>query len=171
MNVGLAPTAPIAVLAGESLPEAQDVHSSPCKGEVGRAATGRGSQATTRFDHTSEKTARARRLRREMTDVEKKLWWRLRGAQLGVSFRRQHPIGPYVLDFYCAPAGLAVEVDGHQHGTDSAIAADVRRSAFLATKGIRVVRFGNHEVIENLDGVLETIWRALQVGSREEASL
>ena len=115
-----------------------------------------------RFDHSQAQTFRARRLRRDMTEVEKKLWWRLRGEQLGYSFRRQHPIGPYVLDFYCAPARLAVEVDGHQHGTDEGREHDQRRDAFLATQGIRTIRFGNHEIIENLEGVVETIWNKLQ---------
>ncbi|MBV9393221.1 MAG: endonuclease domain-containing protein [Methylobacteriaceae bacterium] len=96
-----------------------------------------------------------------MTEVEKKLWWRLRGAELGMSFRRQHPIGPYVLDFYCAPARLAIELDGHQHGTDGVRAADARRTAFLRSRGVNVIRFGNQEVIENLEGVLETIWNAI----------
>lgn len=97
-----------------------------------------------------------------MTEVEKKLWWRLRGEQLGYSFRRQHPVGPYVLDFYCAPVQLAIEVDGHQHGTDEGRANDQRRDAFLAEAGICTMRFANHEVIENLEGVLETIWNKLQ---------
>lgn len=97
-----------------------------------------------------------------MTEVEKKLWWRLRGEQLGYSFRRQHPVGPYVLDFYCAPLQLAIEVDGHQHGTDEGREHDQRRDVFLAMKGIHTIRFGNHEVIENLEGVVETIWNKLQ---------
>lgn len=97
-----------------------------------------------------------------MTEVEKKLWWRLRGEQLGYSFRRQHPVGPYVLDFYCAPLRLAIEVDGHQHGTDEGREHDQRRDAFLAAQGIRTIRFGNHDVIENLEGVVETIWNKLQ---------
>ena len=97
-----------------------------------------------------------------MTELEKKLWWRLRGEQLGYPFRRQHPVGSYVLDFYCAPLRLAIEVDGHQHGTDEGRAHDQRRDAFLAEAGICTIRFANHEVIENLEGVLETIWNELQ---------
>jgi very-short-patch-repair endonuclease len=98
-----------------------------------------------------------------MTEAEKKLWWRIRGEELGVAFRRQHPVGPYVLDFYCAPLGLAIELDGHQHGTDAARHADERRTAFLVARGIRVMRFGNHEIFDNLEGVLETIWNTLHV--------
>jgi very-short-patch-repair endonuclease len=112
----------------------------------------------TRFDRTRAKTARARHLRRAMTDAEKRLWWRLRGDQLGLSFRRQHPIGRYVVDFYAASIGLAIELDGGQHGTETGVAADWRRTAFLATRGLKVARFWNHEVMNNIEGVLETIW-------------
>ena len=116
-----------------------------------------------RFNYSSKQTMRARRLRRDMTDAEKKLWLRLQREQLGFPFRRQHPVGPYVLDFYCAPHGLAVELDGHQHGTDEARTADARRTVYLGEKSIRVMRFGNHEVFENFEGVVETIWNALHV--------
>ncbi|MGJ0509757.1 MAG: endonuclease domain-containing protein [Methylocystis sp.] len=115
-----------------------------------------------RFDRTRAKTERARELRRDMTGVEKMLWARLTNAQLGVSFRRQHPIGPYFVDFYCAPASLAVELDGDQHGFVAGIASDARRTAFLADKGLRVLRFWNNEVVTNIDGVVETIWLAVQ---------
>lgn len=115
-----------------------------------------------RLDHSRAQTLRARSLRRDMTDVEKKLWWRLRGEQLGYSFRRQHPVGPYVLDFFCAPRRLAIEVDGHQHGTDEAQTHDRRREDFLAKRGICTIRFANHDVSENLEGVLETIWNKAQ---------
>ena len=126
-----------------------------------------GEAMMTRFDRTHAKTERARRLRREMTDVEKKLWRRLCGDQLGVSFRRQHPIGAYVVDFYCAPAGLVVELDGDQHGTEEGLASDARRTAFLASKGLRVLRFWNHEARTNLDGVVETIWITVQSAGGE----
>jgi very-short-patch-repair endonuclease len=116
----------------------------------------------TRFDHTSAKTARARQLRRDATRPEQKLWLRLRGAQvLRHSFRRQHPIGPYILDFYCPSAKIAVELDGDQHAAPEARAYDARRAQFLRTKGISVLRFANHDLKENLDGVLEGIAQAL----------
>lgn len=116
----------------------------------------------TRFDRTRLKTARARRLRRDATNPEQKLWFHLRGAQMnGMSFRRQHPVGPYILDFYCAAAKLAVELDGDQHGTVEGRAHDMTRAQFLLGKGIRVLRFPNHELRENLDGVLKTIYRTL----------
>jgi very-short-patch-repair endonuclease len=97
-----------------------------------------------------------------MTDAEKKLWWRLRNDQLGVSFRRQHPIGPYIVDFLAPSVGLVIELDGGQHGMDAQLAFDARRTEFLETRGLRVMRFWNNEVMSNLEGVLETIWLALQ---------
>jgi very-short-patch-repair endonuclease len=109
------------------------------------------------YDRTPAKTARARALRRAMTDSEKTLWSRLRADRLGVSFRRQHPVGPYVLDFYAPMARLAVELDGGQHGTETGIAKDAARTAWLAARGIRVLRFWNNQVFENIDGVLLTI--------------
>lgn len=115
-----------------------------------------------RFDHSRAQTSRARRLRRDMTEVEKKLRWRLRGEQLEYAFRRQHPVGPHVLDFYCAPLRVAIEVDGHRQGTDEVRSDDQRRDAFLAEAGICTIRFANHEVMENLEAVLETIWNKLQ---------
>jgi len=80
----------------------------------------------------------------------------------GYSFRRQHPIGPYILDFYCPAAKLAVELDGDQHATASGRAHDAVRTRFLGTKGVRVLRFSNHELRESLEGVLEGIHRALE---------
>lgn len=101
---------------------------------------------------------KARYLRKNQTDAESLLWSRLRARQLtGIKFRRQHPIGPYVLDFYCAEAHLAVEVDGSQHLELIAINQDQARTKFLENKSIKVIRFWNHEVLENLDAVLESI--------------
>ena len=131
------------------------------KGRVGEGITLE-ALSMTRFDRTTARTERARRLRREMTAVEKKIWSRLSNAQLGVSFRRQHPISPYVVDFYCAPAGLVIELDGDQHGFDEGLAKDARRTMFLSNKGLRTLRFWNHEVVTNTDGVVEAIWLAVQ---------
>ena len=97
----------------------------------------------------------ARRLRQNMTDAEPKLWAALRDRQLdGVKFRRQHPLGPYVLDFFSEDGKLAIEVDGGQHA-DSA--EDVTRTAWLEARGCRVLRFWNNEVLSNLTGVLDII--------------
>jgi len=114
------------------------------------------------FDHTRAKTDRARELRRNATRPEQKLWLHLRGAQMeGFSFRRQHPIGPYVLDFYCPALKLAIELDGDQHGSDTNLACDAARSRFLQTKGIRVIRFSNHLLKEDCPFVIESIMREL----------
>ena len=103
-------------------------------------------------------TARARRLRRESTVPERLLWARLRAGGLGkLKFRRQHPVGPYVVDFYCAAASLAVEIDGVSHEEQEA--HDEKRTAYLASRGLRVVRFTNDEVLADTDAVARTIAR------------
>ncbi len=93
------------------------------------------------------------------TDVEQKLWWALHEHLPSWKFRRQHPVGRYVVDFACPQRELAIELDGGQHAerTD----ADKGRSAELAEQGYRVIRFWNHDVVENIEGVLETIASAL----------
>jgi very-short-patch-repair endonuclease len=102
--------------------------------------------------------ARAKRMRREMTRAETILWTRLRRRQLlGLQFRRQLPIGPFIVDFACAQAKLVVEVDGGTHGTDSALAYDERRRAFLAAQGWSVLRVWNSDVYDNEDGVVAAI--------------
>lgn len=127
-----------------------DKPTSPCKGEVDREAGGWGS----RFSRTKAVTARARNLRASMTDAEIKLWRALRHAQLNdLSFRKQHPVGPFVVDFYCAPLRLAIEVDGGQHAAQTK-EADNRRTQWLADKGVTVVRYWNNDVLSNLEGVL-----------------
>jgi very-short-patch-repair endonuclease len=104
---------------------------------------------------------RARRLRREMDTPEVVLWQSLRGGRLeGLRFRRQHPIGPYCLDFYCAEARLAVEVDGYSHDVEDRPIRDTRRDAWLAESGVRTLRIPAREVMSNLDGVLATILAA-----------
>ena len=102
---------------------------------------------------------RARRLRHDATDVERRLWYRLRSRQiLGVKFVRQDPIGPYVVDFACREAKLVVEVDGGQHTTNP---RDMVRDKWLADRGYRVLRFRNNDVLSNTEGVLETLAAAL----------
>jgi len=106
---------------------------------------------------------RARALRAAQTEVERRLWQRLRNRQLkGAKFRRQHPIGSYIADFICPDARLVVELDGSQHGEERARQADQRRTEYLESQGYRVLRFWNEEVLTNIDGVLETISRHLQ---------
>jgi very-short-patch-repair endonuclease len=103
-------------------------------------------------------TGRARYLRREETEVEKLLWRKLKDRRLGgFKFRRQHPVGIYVLDFYCAEKGLAVELDGGGHARGEKVERDRVRDAFLESAGIRVVRFWNRQVREEMDVVVERI--------------
>jgi len=101
-------------------------------------------------------------LRREATDAEGRLWKLLRGRQLaGHKFRRQHEFGGFVLDFYCADARLAIEVDGGQHFSEQGALHDEERTQFLEANGIRVLRFTNTEVLSELDAVGEAILREL----------
>ena len=110
---------------------------------------------------TSRLLAHARRLRRAQTDVERKLWRMLRARRFnGAKFRRQVPIGPYVVDFVCPAHRLIVEIDGGQHAKRTAY--DGKRSRILTAQGYRIVRFWNNEVLENLNGVLATIEPALK---------
>jgi very-short-patch-repair endonuclease len=100
----------------------------------------------------------ARRLRREPTEAEKRLWRLLARRQIkGCKFRRQHPIGPYIVDFVCLERNLVVEVDGGQHALESA-----ERQEWLETEGYRVLRFWNNEILENLEGVHRRIVQALE---------
>jgi very-short-patch-repair endonuclease len=105
---------------------------------------------------------KALHLRRNMTSAERKLWAALRDRQLeGIKFRRQHPLGPYVLDFFCEAHKLVIEIDGGQHASDAD--RDAKRTAWLTAHGCRVLRFWNNEVLSNLSGVLTEISRAAGV--------
>jgi very-short-patch-repair endonuclease len=104
-------------------------------------------------------TTRARQLRANPTDAEKALWRHLRQRQLnGVRFRRQQPLGAYVVDFISFDAMLVVEVDGGQHAT----ADESARDAFIRGEGFQVLRFWNNDVLSNIEGVLMTIAAAAQ---------
>jgi very-short-patch-repair endonuclease len=110
-----------------------------------------------------ETRERARALRRQLTPAEALLWARLRGRRFQCwKFVRQAPLGPYIADFLCRRALLVVEVDGATHSTEAELAHDERRTAFLATRGYRIVRVGNADVRDNLEGVEETILAALE---------
>jgi very-short-patch-repair endonuclease len=110
-------------------------------------------------DAGSKRIALARRLRRDATDAERRLWYRLRARQIdGAKFVRQEPIGPYVVDFVCRERRLIVEVDGGQHATDP---RDAVRDRKLSDQGYRVLRFWNNDVLSNTQGVLESIAAAL----------
>jgi very-short-patch-repair endonuclease len=108
-----------------------------------------------------EKVRGARSLRKGRTDAERKLWLRLRDRRLsGAKFRRQHPVGPFVVDFACLESGLVVELDGSQHALRRD--ADAARTSFLEERGFRVPRSWQNDVLTNLDGVLVRIAEGLR---------
>src|SRR5580765_7342797 len=103
----------------------------------------------------------ARRVRRDQTDAERALWFRLRDRRLaGLKFRRQMPIASYVVDFCCESARLIIELDGGQHATSQE--EDAKRTAALEAQGYLVLRFWNDDVLKNTDGVVESIINTLK---------
>jgi very-short-patch-repair endonuclease len=105
-------------------------------------------------------TQRAQELRNGATDAERILWRHLSRRQLdGLKFSRQMPVGPFICDFLCRERGLMIELDGGQHAERAA--ADQRRTAFLQSQGLTVIRFWNNDVLTNINGVLEHILEAL----------
>lgn len=102
----------------------------------------------------------ARLLRRDQTDVERLLWKCLRSRRFqGLKFRRQHPIGPYIVDFCCPERLIVIELDGGHHADQKQ--ADGQRTAYLEAKGFRVLRYWDNDVMRNLDGVVEDIGQAM----------
>jgi len=106
-----------------------------------------------------EKTIIARRLRRDATNPERLLWYALQQNQFPWKFRRQHPIGRRIADFACPARKLVIELDGGQRANSL---EDELRTDELAQRGYRVIRFWNHDVTENIEGVLQLIRRALE---------
>ena len=105
----------------------------------------------------------AKKLRNNSTDAEKLLWYYLRGGQLaGFKFRRQQPIGNYIVDFVCLSKRLIIELDGGQHADSIGKAKDERRDQWLQSQGFMVLHFWNNEVFKNTKGVLEIIACHLQ---------
>jgi len=105
-------------------------------------------------------TKRARELRTDSTDAERRLWQKLKRRQLaGVKFRRQQPIGPYIVDFVCLERRLVIEVDGGQHS--ERLDEDTQRSQWLEAQGFRVLRFWNNDVLANTDVVTQTVFDAV----------
>jgi very-short-patch-repair endonuclease len=96
----------------------------------------------------------AKRLRKTMTPPEIALWLALRRNDSGLRFRKQYAAGPYVLDFYCAPAKLAIEVDGEAHSRGDRPIRDKLRDEWLTAQSVRVLRYAATDVLSNLDGVL-----------------
>ena len=109
------------------------------------------------LEMTSILTPHAKNLRKNQTEAEKVLWRHLRSKGLsGLKFRRQQPIGACIVDFVCLEKRLVIEVDGGQHSNSE---EDRRRDAWLQSEGYAVLRFWNNEVLGNMDGVMEMIWR------------
>jgi very-short-patch-repair endonuclease len=109
------------------------------------------------------KRGASRRLRRDQTDWERRLWrhlWRI--PIEGSHFRRQAPIGPYIVDFASHRLRLVIEIDGSQHARAAAATADRQRDDWLASQGYRVLRFWNHEVRFELDAILDTIYGVVE---------
>jgi very-short-patch-repair endonuclease len=97
-------------------------------------------------------------LRSNMTGPEARLWSRLRARQLQrLKFRRQHGIGPYILDFYCPEQSLIIEVDGDSHADADQVVKDKQREQYLQSLGLRVIRYINDDIVKNLDGVSEDL--------------
>ncbi len=103
----------------------------------------------------------ARHLRRAATEAEVTMWQLLRNRERGVKFRRQDPIGPFIVDFYCFEAKLVVECDGAPHFTDEGRMRDERRTRWLNSQDIEVIRFTSHEIADDIQRVLEAIDSAI----------
>ena len=154
-----------------------DLHHSPLEGESMRQ--GRSPQANRwgviKRQYSQQTLQNAKALRQNQTNAEGLLWHYLRNKQLeGHKFRRQQPIGPYIVDFACLPRKLIVELDGGQHAKQKAY--DKKRDTFLKDKGYRILRFWNNEIFENCFGILESIYAALHhhpplEGGSKDASL
>ena len=112
---------------------------------------------------TGKRIKFARRLRHQQSDAERLLWSKLRGLQLeGVKFRRQHPIGNYIVDFVSLSKHLIIEIDGGQHNEEPRKEKDKRRTSWLQGEGYQVLRFWNNDVLTNIEGVFITIQEALK---------
>lgn len=105
-----------------------------------------------------EQTSFSRHLREHSTDAERAMWAKLRGYRLaGLKFRRQQPIGPYVVDFVCFEKKVIIEIDGGQHNMETIEQSDRERTAWLESQGFGMLRFWDNEVLTNMDGVLDVI--------------
>lgn len=104
----------------------------------------------------------ARNMRKEPTFAESVLWERLRRKQIGgFKFRRQHPVGNFIVDFYCSEAHLVIEIDGSIHDMKEQVEYDMNRQQFLEELGIRVIRFSNEDVCKQTNDVIECILQVL----------
>lgn len=114
-----------------------------------------------KYSYDADMTKVAQLLRKQSTPEENKLWYQyLRSYP--IQFRRQRPFGRYVLDFYCPKARLGIELDGSQHFTSEGMQSDANRTAFLAERGIEIIRFTNHEINTQFDAVCRAIDAAVR---------
>lgn len=111
-----------------------------------------------------------RKLRKNPTEPERRLWAKLRNRQLGVKFRRQQGIGNYIVDFYCAERALVIELDGDSHFTLTGIACDEARDNYIKAIGFRILRFANTDIIQNMDAVIEAIAEHLEMDATTDMS-
>ena len=152
---------------GPPSPKGEGLHGSPLAllpsplGRGDREAVGEARPLLKTMKHNSKLTPYARQLRKNMTKEECELWYKYL-RQYPYQFRRQVTVGIYILDFYCAAAKLAVELDGSQHYTEEGKQHDTVRTRFLESLGIRVVRYPNSIVMKNLQGVCADIDRIVQ---------
>jgi very-short-patch-repair endonuclease len=117
-------------------------------------------------DVSERQRNRAKQLRQTMTRAETLLWRHIKAIRMdGIGFRRQTPIGNYIVDFVCFAAKLVIELDGESHDFEERQQADRRRDAFLAAEGFRVLRFTNEQVMSNLEGVVAAIREATSAGA------
>ncbi len=135
----------------------------PGKGEAGRGVN------KTRLHNPKPQLNHRRQNRKNPTEPEKCFWSWVRGKQLGCKFRRQHGIGQYIVDFYCAEHALIIELDGESHYTTLGVHDDEVRTQFLMTKGFKVIRFSNLEVMQNKEGVLSTLLACLNATAIKSA--
>ena len=110
-------------------------------------------------------SGRAREMRSNATDAERRMWEILRAKRMGgFKFRRQHPLGQYIVDFICLPARLVIEVDGDTHGDEREM-ADQKRTDYIEKVGLRVIRFSNYDVLHCADDVADAIAHELDIGA------
>ena len=142
--------------AGEDNPVRPLPHSGRGKGPIACDGIGEGMRE-------GQKLETAKQLRVDSTPAEKRLWEQLRNRQMAKQkFRRQVPVGPYIVDFVCLEKKLIIEIDGWTHSTEAEILNDKRRTSFLESQGFKIIRFQNIEIKEGLDEVLTLIAEALK---------
>jgi very-short-patch-repair endonuclease len=130
----------------------------------------KGGSMSTTFNRKAQKLKR-QYLRNNATKAERFLWSKLKEKQLqGFKFRRQHGIGPFIVDFYSHTGKLAIEIDGDIHFTEAAQEYDRRREEYIREYGVRFLRFTNYQVLRNLDGVLDAIAAVLQSSTTPDTS-